>query len=99
MKRVADPESAALIRTMVQQNKPIGAISLGGSFVSTALGLPLIEDPFSIPAASIVIDEKRGIVWTPGHMVTDSLLEIAAGIERMVQEVLKRANRELPVRS
>ena len=96
-KREADPEAAGLIKAMLARKKPVGAISLAGSLVATAMGLPLVEDPFSTPASAIVVDEDRKIVWTPGHLSSDSLAEIGIGIERMVAEVLKRTAHELPV--
>lgn len=95
--READPEALGLIRQMVEMRKPIGAVSLAGALISTALGLPLDEDPFSIAASEIRIDAQRGIVWTPGHLASSRVSEIAQGIEKMVGEVLKRAAHGLAV--
>lgn len=96
-RREVDPEVATLVKQCLEQGKPIGAISLAGSLLSTALGLPLEEDPFATPATDITIDSGRGIVWTPGFMSEDRAAEIAKGIDRMVEEVLRRATRGLNV--
>jgi enhancing lycopene biosynthesis protein 2 len=95
--REVDPEVAALIRQMLDQRKPIGAISLAGALVPTVLGLPLEEDPFSLPASEIRIDEVHGVVFTPGHLSSDRLTEIALGVDRMVAEVMRRASRGLAI--
>jgi enhancing lycopene biosynthesis protein 2 len=92
-RREVDEEVGALIRAFVDQRKPIGAISLAGSLVSTVLGLPLEEDPFSVPPSEIRVDEERGVVWTPGYMTGDSIGEAATGIDLMIDEVLRRASR------
>jgi enhancing lycopene biosynthesis protein 2 len=96
-RREVEPEVAELLRSMIEQRKPIGAISLGGSLVSTMLGLPLDEDPFSTPPSEIRVDGERGIVWTPGFLSGDRISEIAVGIDRMVEEVLKRVSKALEV--
>ena len=95
--READPAAAALVRALLEQGKPIGTISLAGSLVATILGEPLDEDPFSVPASEIRIDPARPIVWTPGFLSSDRIGEVARGIERMVEEVVKRASRGLTV--
>ena len=45
----------------------------------------------------VKIDERNGIVWTPGAMASGRLSEMAAGIDRMVAEVLARAQKGLSV--
>lgn len=96
-RREALPEVAAFLRAFFEQRKPVGTISLAGTLTSTVLGLPLEEDPFSTPAGEIRVDEEHGIVWTPGHLASDRLSEIARGIDRMVEEVLERAARGVAV--
>lgn len=91
------PDVAALVRRVLDSRKPVGAVSLGGALTSTVLGLPLDEDPFSTPATEIRIDEGRGIVWTPGFLVSSDVAEVAVGIDRMIAELLRRAARSLPV--
>jgi enhancing lycopene biosynthesis protein 2 len=92
-KREIATEVAPFLRGMLESGKPIGTISLGATLTATALGLPLDEDPFSTPATEIRVDEERGIVWTPGHLASSRLSEIAVGIERMAEEVVRRASR------
>lgn len=96
-RREVDPEVAQLVRECLERGRPVGVVSLAGSLLSTVLGLPLEEDPFSTPASDIKIDAERGIVWTPGFMTDDRPAEIAKGIDRMVEEVLRRAARGLNV--
>ena len=91
-RREADPEVAELIRGFVEARRPVGTISLAGSLVATVLGLPLDEDPFSVPPFEIRVDEERGLVWTPGYLTGDRISEVATGIDRMVEAVLARAS-------
>ena len=98
-RREADAEVDALVRAFVDQKKPIGTISLAGSLVSTILGLPLEEDPFSVPPTEIRVDEARGLVWTPGYLTGDRPGEVSIGIDRMVDEVVRRSASGLTVLS
>lgn len=96
-RREALPEVAGLVRRFLADRKPIGTISLAATLTATVLGLPLDEDPFSTPASEIRVDAEHGLVWTPGFLSSASVPEIARGIDRMVEEVMKRAARDLPV--
>src|SRR5712691_7504390 len=79
--REVEPSIEELVRSVLQQRKPIGTISLAGALVSTVLGLPLDEDPFSVPPSEIRVDEEHGVVWTPGFLSSDGISEIARGID------------------
>lgn len=96
-RREADPEVAGLIRAVVEAGKPLGSVSLAGSLVATVLGLPLEEDPFSVPPFEIRVDDERRHIWTPGYLTGDRISEVATGIDRMVGAVLERASKGLPV--
>jgi enhancing lycopene biosynthesis protein 2 len=96
-RREADPEVARLVRVLVEQKRPIGTISLAGSLVATILGLPLEEDPFSTPPTEIRVDEERGLVWTPGFLSGDRIVEVARGIDAMAAEVVRRASKGLEI--
>ena len=98
-RREALPEVHALVRNFADSRRPIGTSSLAGTLVSTVLGLPLEEDPFSVPPFEIREDEERGLVWTPGYMTGDRISEVATGIERMVAAILRRVPRGLEVLS
>ena len=98
-RREADVEVDALVRAFLDQRKPIGTISLAGSLVATILGLPLEEDPFSVPPTEIRVNEARGIVWTPGYLTGDRLGEVSIGIDRMIEEVVRRSTSGLTVLS
>jgi len=96
-RREADPDVARLVRVLLEQRRPIGTISLAGSLVATILGLPLEEDPFSTPPSEIRVDEARGLVWTPGFLSGDRIVEVARGIDALVAEVVRRAATGLEV--
>jgi len=85
------PEVRSLLAHFLERRKPIGAVSLPQTLLSAMTGEPLREDPFSLPAAGVCVDEERNIVITPGFLASDRLSEVAAGIEKMVDEVLARA--------
>ena len=96
-RREADPEVARLVKVLLEQRRPIGTVSLAGSLVATILGLPLEEDPFSLPPTEIRVDEERGLVWTPGFLSGDRIVDVARGIDALVAEVVRRASKGLEV--
>jgi len=65
--------------------------------VQTFLGEPLSEDDMRVAANDVVVDEARRLAFTPGFLTGTSLPEVASGIDKMVQSLLRMATRELHV--
>jgi enhancing lycopene biosynthesis protein 2 len=92
-----EPSVAALVRSFLDQRKPIGAVSLAGTLPRLVLGMPLDETWVDTPARDIRVDEQNGVVWTPGYLGPGTLPDVEAGITRMVEEVLSRIPRQQTV--
>jgi len=91
------PSVRELLTGLRERQTPIGSISLGHTVVRTFLGEPLSEDDMRTPASEVVVDEVRRLAFTPGFLTGTSLSEVAAGIDRLVQVLLRLATRELHV--
>jgi len=85
------PAVGAVLEHLSERKAPIGSISLGRTVVQTFLGEPLSGDDMRLAASEIEVDESRRHVFTPGFLTGASLVEVAGGIDRMVQTVLKMA--------
>jgi enhancing lycopene biosynthesis protein 2 len=95
-RRELAPGVAELLSHFLSERKPIGVVSLAETLLAAALGEPLREDPFSLPATELRIDEERNIVFTSGFLGSERVSEVATGIEKMVAEVLDRSGRTRP---
>jgi enhancing lycopene biosynthesis protein 2 len=83
------PEVRALLQDLAQRKAPIGSISLGRTLVQTFLDEPLAEEDMQLAATEVLIDEARRLAFTPGFLTGTSLSEVAVGIDRMVQALMK----------
>lgn len=91
------PSVRELLAGMTERRSPIGSISLGHTVVNTFLGLPLDEQDMRTGASDVVVDEERRLAFTPGFLTGTSMSEVALGIEKLVQALLRMATRELHV--
>ncbi|HJQ97144.1 MAG TPA: hypothetical protein VJ826_02465 [Candidatus Polarisedimenticolaceae bacterium] len=96
-RREVIPAVARLLSDLMERKAPIGAISLGRTLVQTFLDEPLSGDDMTVPATEIVVDEQRRIVFTPGFLTGASLVEVAAGIDKMVRRLLEMPEHGLRV--
>lgn len=96
-KREVVPQVRELLADLIGRRAPIGAISLGRTVIQTYLGEPLSDEDMTLSATDIVVDEQRRLVFTPGFLTGANLPDVAAGIEKMVQAVLRLPARELHV--
>jgi len=95
--RVILPEVSALLADLAQRKAPIGSISLGRTLVQTFFDEPLGEEDMQIPATEVVVDESRRLAFTPGFLTATSLSEVAVGIDRMVQALMRLSGARLNV--
>ncbi len=87
--RLMHPEVGAFLRHVLDGRLPIGCVSLGEIPVRTVLGE---EIDVPLPPADpqdLTIDHQRLIVHTPGFTAFTRLLDVKAGVEAMVAEVLR----------
>jgi enhancing lycopene biosynthesis protein 2 len=96
-KREVVPQVAILLADLTGRKAPIGAISLGRTVVQTFFNEPLSPDDMQMSATDIVVDEQRRLVFTPGFLTGASLPDVAIGIDKLVQAVLRLPARELHV--
>ncbi|HZI95313.1 MAG TPA: isoprenoid biosynthesis protein ElbB [Patescibacteria group bacterium] len=96
-RREVVPQVRDLLADLTQRRAPIGTISLGRAVMQTFFDEPLSEDDMRLPATDVLVDDKRRLVFTPGFLTGASLPDVATGIDRMVQAVLRMPGRELHV--
>jgi len=91
------PSVRTLLSDLHDRRAPIASISLGRTVVQGFLGEPLSESDMQMPATEVVVDEERRLVFTPGFLTATSLAEVAAGIEKMVEAMMRLAAPRLNV--
>ena len=96
-RREVIPSVSTLMKDLAGRKAPLGSISLGRTVVQTFLGEPLSEDDMRLAASAIEVDERNRHVFTPGFLTGATLLEVAEGIEKMIQALVRMATRELNV--
>ena len=89
--REPHPEIRALVGHFLERRKPVGVVSLAEALIAAMLGEPLGEETLSMPASEVRVDDRRNIVYTPGFLGGGRISDVAAGIDKMVAEVLARA--------
>ena len=87
--RRMNPEIAAFLRHFLDGAKPIGCVSLVEIPVRTLLGEDIEVPPPPTGPQALTIDRHRSIVHTPGFTAFTRLVDVKAGIEAMVAEVLR----------
>jgi enhancing lycopene biosynthesis protein 2 len=88
--RMLLPEVAAFLGHFLQSGKPIGCVGLGEIPVRMALGQEAEIDALPRDPARPRIDADRPIVHTPGFVIFTRLADVKAGIDAMVEEVVRR---------
>jgi enhancing lycopene biosynthesis protein 2 len=83
------PGIEAFLRRVLDDGKPIGCVSLGEVPVRTVLGDDIEIPPPPAGPQALTIDRQRSIVHTPGFTAFTRLVDVRAGIEAMVAEVLR----------
>jgi enhancing lycopene biosynthesis protein 2 len=96
-RRELHPQVRELLSDLAGRGAPIGSISLGRTVVQTFLGEPLPESDMQMAATEVEVDEARHLAFTPGFLTGASLVEVAAGIDKLVQALLRMPARELRV--
>ncbi|HKY33452.1 MAG TPA: hypothetical protein VJV23_13040 [Candidatus Polarisedimenticolia bacterium] len=91
------PSLRELLSGLTSRRSPIGSISLGRAVVRAYFDEPLSEDDMRMAAGDVEVDEERRLAFTPGFLTGTSILDVASGIERMVQTLLRMSTRELHV--
>lgn len=97
-------EVEAAVLSMVEANKPIGALCIAPAFMAKILDQPKLtigEDEGTIQAieklggihektdhAEIVVDEKYKLVTTPCYMLDANIVQIAEGADKLVAKML-----------
>lgn len=107
-KSTVDPDLSRLVKAMVAEKKPVGAICISPAVVARILGdqgvnLTIGHDQGvaeaiqgcgavheNCPVEGVIIDENLGVVSTPAYMLGPDPRHVAAGIERLVTEVVRR---------
>jgi enhancing lycopene biosynthesis protein 2 len=88
-KRGAHPDTERAVRHFLDAGKPVGVVGLGDILVRHLTGEPLEDpDPGSIPGR-VSVDRDRRIVTTPGFKSFRRVGEVAAGIDAMVDELMR----------
>ncbi|HEU4400891.1 MAG TPA: hypothetical protein VFT43_02180 [Candidatus Polarisedimenticolia bacterium] len=83
------PQVAEFIRHFLEAGKPLGLVGLGDVPVRTLLDQELEMTPPPPDARHLAIDRGRRIVHTPGFAAFTRLRDVRAGIEAMIEELLR----------
>ena len=89
-RRAVHPLVAEFLRRCLDRGLPIGCVSLGEIPIRTLLGDAIEPPPPPPDPRSLTIHPTRPIVHTPGFTVFTRLLDVKAGIDALVAEVLSR---------
>jgi enhancing lycopene biosynthesis protein 2 len=95
-KRSLAVEVADFIRHFLEAGKPIGLVSLGEIPVRTLLGQAIETPPPPSDPRALNVDHARRIVHTPGAAAFPRIRDVRAGIEAMVDELLRLLNGREP---
>ena len=84
------PEIAAFLEELQTRRIPLAFVGLARVVLDRLFGDPLPSAALSVAAGEIVVDEERKTLFTPGFMGGDSLSAVAAGIDRLAEELARR---------
>lgn len=87
-KRELVPGVRGLLEDLTSRKAPIGSISLARAVIQTFHGEPLTPDDMRMDATQVEVDEARRLAFTPGFLTATSLVDVAAGIDKMVRALL-----------
>jgi enhancing lycopene biosynthesis protein 2 len=88
-RREARPEAEAVVRHFLEQKKPVGVVGMGDILVRHLSGEGLQDLPEEEPQRPLQVDRVRRIVTTPGFKSWQRASEVAAGIEAMVDQMVR----------
>jgi enhancing lycopene biosynthesis protein 2 len=83
------PVIEAFLRHFLEAGKPVGLVGLGEITLRTLLGQELDPAPAPSDPRHVVLDLERRLVSTPGFVAFSRLQDVQAGIEAMVEAVLR----------
>lgn len=81
------PEVAALLRALGERGSPVGVIGLADVVLARHQDRPLGQEPVSAEATGVIVDAERRTLFTPGFLGSDSVTDVALGIERLVEQL------------
>ena len=83
------PEVTELLDALKERRAPVAAIGLAQVVLARHQDRPLDAGVVATGVTDVVIDEERRTLFTPGFMASDSVTEVAEGIERLVDELAR----------
>ncbi len=83
------PEVASLLEALLARKAPIAVLGLAHAVLARHQGLPLGQEPVWVGARDVVVNEDLRTVFTPGFMGTGNLEDVAAGIDRVVENLAR----------
>ncbi len=84
------PEIAVFLEELRARRVPLAFIGLARVLLDRLDHEPLPSAALSVDAEEIVVDEERLTLFTPGFMGGDSLSAVAAGIDRLAEDLARR---------
>jgi len=88
-KRRAHGDAEEVVRHFLAAGKPVGVVGLGDILVRFLTGEPLEDPRPGLDPREITVDERRRIVTAPGFKSFQRVSEVAAGIDAMVERMMK----------
>lgn len=83
------PEVRALLDDLAGRSAPVGAVGLAEVIIARHRDRPLSNAPVGVPPREVVVDEDGSLLFTPGFLGGDEVLEVSEGIDGMVERLLR----------
>jgi enhancing lycopene biosynthesis protein 2 len=83
------PEVDALIDHLERRRAPLAALGLGEVVLARRHDRPLSQAPVAARADEVIVDEERRTLFTPGFMATDDIVEVASGIDKLIDHLAR----------
>lgn len=88
-RREAQKDAEAVVRHFLDRRKPLGVVGMGEILVRHLTGEGLNDLPEEDPGRPVRVDQERRILTTPGFKSLQRVSEVAAGIEGMVNQLIR----------
>jgi enhancing lycopene biosynthesis protein 2 len=83
------PEVAAFLDRLRERKVPMAAIGLGEVVLARHEGRTLSQEAIGMPATDVTVSEETKTIFTPGFMGARDVVEVATGIEKLVDELAR----------
>jgi enhancing lycopene biosynthesis protein 2 len=84
------PEVGTLLAALEARSAPLAVVGLARVLVSRQRGEPLDASTLAVGAREVIEDGGGTVLFTPGFMASESIADVAEGIERLVDALARK---------